>query len=443
MNKNKIIFAIIWIILFLALALTVLNLNKWWTVKKTVKRDIGTFNVWIFWDDKSKFSAFITNFKKRYPKYNNFNFIVESFSDYEAYFYTLTSAFNKWLWPDIFVLNWSEVSVLQDQALYIDSQTISVNDFRKNYKAVFSDLIYKAENWKEYLIGVPIWYETLWIFYNRRYFNWEDMKTWEDLNKKIYDLEEIKTDVIPLWIWNWSTVKYSSDILTQFFVLDGITSVIDISSKNVLQAFSVYQNYWDENYQNAYNTIAPIYSSENNIKLFSQWKIWAIIWYPRTLFDIDKYGYSKHFLLASPFPRYLVWDSSKTLVNYNYFAINRDTVNKTLAKDMLKYMTSKEWAANYLNNFPYYLPAMIDLEWYVMEEKIYDKYNIIYKDFYSYNTEFVSFDKGIKAIYDRELTNLIDTKTNNSSKLFESFKNKLICATKKALTLKSLSVSCK
>jgi hypothetical protein len=77
-----------------------------------------------------------------------------------------------------------------------------------------------------------------------------------------------------------------------------------------------------------------------------------------------------------------------------------------------------------------------------MEEKIYDKYNIIYKDFYSYNTEFVSFDKGIKAIYDRELTNLIDIKTNNN-KLFESFRNKLVCKTKKALTLKSLSTACK
>lgn len=443
MNKNKIIFIIIWLVLLGLIFLAVINLNSWSDPKTKVKKDKWTFTVWTFWDDKTKFLAFLNEFKKTHPVYSSYNFVVENFSDYEDYFYSLTSAFNKQQWPDLFVLNWNEKSVLQNQALYIDSDIISVNDFRRNYKWVFSDeLIYKADNNKEYLIWIPVWYETLWVFYNRRYFSSDDLETWEWVDKVISDLSINNRLIIPLWMWNWSTVDYSYDILTQFFLLDSIESISKLSWQNITQAFSLYQKYWDISDKNWYNSLLPVSSPKNNIELFSNDKIWAIIWYPRTLFDIDKYWYWKAFLLATPFPRYAVWWTDYSFVNFNYFSVNSDSINQDLWMDILKYMTTKEWASVYLNNFPYYLPAMIDLEWYVMEEKILDKYNIVYRDFYNSATELKTFNKWIKNIYDKEVVRLLDTPTDNQV-LFENFKNILVCKTKKALTLTNLSTVCK
>ncbi len=443
MNKGKIMFLIIWIVIIWIIFSIVLDLKSDKNPRKIVKRNTKTFVVWTLWDDKTKFQNFISEFKKSNNKYETINFVVENFANYEEYFYSLTSAFNKGVWPDVFVLNWNEKSVLQDQSLYIEPSVISSNDFRKKYKWVFSDeLIYKAKNNKEYIIGVPVWYETLWIFYNRRYFNSSNLKTWEWVNEIIYKLSDKNTNIIPLWIWNWSTVAYSYDILTQFFLLDWVKSIYKLAWKNISQAFLLYQKYWDIKYENGYNSLLPISSNKNNIELFSHDKIAAIIWYPRMLFDIDKYGYGKNFLLASPFPRYLIWWSDYTFVNYNYFSINRDSINTSLWIDLLKYMTTKEWASVYLNNFPYYLPALIELEPYIMEEKILDKYNIIYKDFFNSNTELKTFNKWIKSIYDNEVIKLLDKERNNQ-KSFENFKSKLACITKKALELKNLSVTCK
>ena len=56
-------------------------------------------------------------------------------------------------------------------------------------------------------------------------------------------------------------------------------------------------------------------------------------------------------------------------------------------------MTTDRGAEEYLDIFTHYLPAKISLEDDMLEEKIDDNYNVVYKDFYDRDSLLVSFNK--------------------------------------------------
>ena len=449
MSKNKIILSIIWgilwiIVLFLVFSLPNSNNNK--TVNRTA---IWPFNIWIVWDSKTKFQTVIEDFKIKYPQYTNNEIIIESFDSYKDYYYSLLSAIVKWQAPDLFILNSSEKApIFSDQVAWISPDLINPIDFRKKYKPFFEDDLIMAspnEDWtvSEFLLWLPVWYETLWIFYNKRYVKASDIKTLSGLNNIIPTLKKKRPDLIPIWIWNWSTVYWSSDIITQFFMLwKWINSIENLDSSSIKEPLVSYLRYWDKNWENGYNSkfIDLSTSWENNLSLFSKWETYMVIWFPRMIDEINKKWFSKNFLLASPFPHYFTWDG-KTYANYNYFVINKDTKASKLAGNILKYLSSDVWAEKYLSEYPYYLPALLSLESDKLEEKINSSYNIVLWDFYDSDYLLWSFDKWVKNIYDTEITSILDG-TSNYLTDFDTLKNKLICKTKKFNTLMNLSRSC-
>ena len=146
MNKNKIIFAILGIILLGLLILLVTNLTK--SQQNTNTSSTGrAFRIWILEDEVGKFQEYMTLFKEQSQSYKNKEIMVESFSDVESYKETLTAAFLSGNGPDIFLLNNSENSPLENQIMGIDPAIVSPNDFRLRFKPVFgSDLIITDEN---------------------------------------------------------------------------------------------------------------------------------------------------------------------------------------------------------------------------------------------------------------------------------------------------------
>lgn len=451
MNKNKIIFAIIWLILIWFIVFWVLSLKTSNELNNT-STNKTQFSIWIFWDDKKIFEEFINDFKVANSNYKNANIVVESFSDYEEYYLALWASLANWKSPDIFVLNNSEKnSIFSNIIKWLNPEIINPNDFRKNFKWVFSDdlvLTYTPKEWEkteqiEYVIWIPVWYETLWVFYNARYVKDNDLKSLSSLNSIISELKEKYPDVIPFWMWNWSTVYNSADIITQFFMFDNwIWSLNDIDWEKIKQAFSTYFMYWDEQWDNNYNSrFSELMSSwKDNLSLFSNWEIFMIAWYQSLINKIDKNGYSASLLRAAPFPHYFT-SEWKTLVNYNYFVLNDKTLNSQLGYDFLKYLNSDIWATAYLKRFPYYLPALLSLETDKLEEKIHPNYKVVLKDFLENNPVLSSFDKWMKSIYDKSITNILDD-SNTYETQFEKSKKNIICKTKKFTEFTDLSKSC-
>jgi ABC-type glycerol-3-phosphate transport system substrate-binding protein len=454
MNKNKIIFAVLWVLVLIAIIYIVMLINgSTKLAQQPNKTTTGTFNIWIVEDEKEKFNELINLFKQKNKAFAGINFVVESFSNYEEYFYTLQSAIIAGKAPDIFVLNNNEKTIFEEQISGLDPTLINPQNFRKDFKQFFwDDLIRttkiqnpedKKEQVVEFLAWVPVWYETLWIFYNRRYVESKDVSSWSVIASATKSIKERNSDVIPIALGNGSTVPYSSDILTQFFMLNGINTINETDGNKMKEWLSTYLSYGDTEGENAYNAklMELVNSWKNGLDLFSKDEVAMIIWYPRMIKDINEKGFKKTFLLASPFPHYYISDG-KSLVNYNYFVVNKNTKNFPLATTFLSYLASEEWENAYLNAYPYYLPALVKLEEKRLGEKISPNFNIVLKDFYNPDFIFSSFDKWLKVLYDTEVSNILDD-TSNAINSFDTFKNILLCKYNKIVKFEKLSFVCK
>ena len=193
MNKNKIIFAVIWVILIILLLVWLIAM-KWWKKGWVVTKNASwTFKIWIVWDKKSSFESVLTHFKEKNKSFSSVDYEVESFPNYEEYSNALTSAIIKWVAPDLFVINNNETSIFEEKILAIPEEIINTNGFRKSYEWVFiDDLLIKGEtkdedgSYDEFLKWLPVWYETLGIFYNKQFwFSQSDFASFGHLKKWI------------------------------------------------------------------------------------------------------------------------------------------------------------------------------------------------------------------------------------------------------------------
>lgn len=453
MNKNKIIFSIIWVVIIWLIILWVSVLNS--SSGQTNRDRLSTedFKIWTYNLDTTKLEDILKEFKSSNSAYDKKNIVVENFSDYSDYEESLKSSIIQWNSPDIFLINNFEKSYIETQTIWINPLLINPNDFRKNYKTfLWDDLIWKIENWSwqtvEFVKWIPVWYETLWVFYNKKYWiKSTDLDSWAAVSNVVNTIKERNPEVIPLWIWNWSTVYDSKDIITQFFMLsweDGIDNFAWISDVWFKEAFATYYSYADEKWNNWYDSKFEDMkvSWKTNLDLFNQWDLAMMIAYPSLVEKMDWKWFNKSFLFAEPFPHYFS-SKWKTLVRYNYFVVNKNTKDETLAFDFLKYLSEEKWAKEFLNSFTYFLPALVSLEKEKLGEKINSSYNIVLGDFYKEwdDSLFSSFDKWITSLYDSEITNILD----NTMSYIEEVKNfqKLIqCKYNKFYNLQNLSSNC-
>lgn len=444
MNKNKIIFLVIWVILLISFISIIFILNSKWGKKTTWWK--WNLSIWIIWDDKAKFNEVLNDFKTKVPKYKNNNFDIVSFSNYEEYYNSLVWAFLSWKAPDIFSLNNNDSNFFDLQVLWIDPAIISPDDFRKNYDSVFSnDLIRKTkvdDKEVEFLAWIPLWYETLWLFYNFREIKWKKLSTWSYINDVIRQVEQ-DSGKVWIWIWNWTTVAVVEDIITQFLLLDWIEKLSDASWDKLKASISNYIRFGDENMENKYNKYYKdlVWTPKNNLNLFSEWEVQMVLGYPRLLEQIDKNWFDKSFLRAEPFPTYNQ-DKWKLLVNYNYLVINKNTKNNELALDMMWYFASQEWQKKYLEKFSYYMPSMLSLLNDRLEENLKEWYTLKYKNFYNPNLELTTFNKWIKTVYDKEVSQILDSEVN-SVDLFDILRKRLLCMSNKMISWEGLETSCK
>ncbi|MCD5380405.1 extracellular solute-binding protein [Candidatus Gracilibacteria bacterium] len=425
-------------------------LNGKSTVAPTTARSSGDFKIWIVGDSKNKFEEFLSTFRLENKSISDVNIIVESFPNYEEYSRALTSAMIKGIAPDIFVLNNNETSIFEEKITDIPTDIISPIDFKKNYRGIFTDdLILESvqgddpESRVEFLKGFPVGYETLGIFHNRRFrFKPSDFNSLASLNSAITRTK--KLNVTPLGIGNGSTVVDAQDILSQFFLLHKVDSLENADATKIKQALGVYAGYGAKNGENAYNELFTNTKAtgKTNIDLFTENDLAAIVAYPRAVLKLQALGFSSKMLFSAPFPHFHSADGG-TLANYNYFVVNSDSEQKDIAFTFLKYLNSDAGSSAYLDKYRYYLPARLNLEAEMIEQKVSNYFDsVVLGDFYTNDkTPLSSFNKGNKIIFDREVISVLD---NFSGYLndFSEFKTSTLCKTEKILNLKDLGVSC-
>lgn len=442
MNNKKIIFlAILWFFAIIIVVIVFLMSSSTNNNKK--QTDSNNFKIWILNDNKESFMSFVEDFKKNTSN-TSFSPKVESFDNYEEYNNALASAIIKWEAPDLYMLNNNEKSIFLENAVWINPEIISPDDLRTYFKPFFGDDLilssWEEDNKTEFLVWVPFWFETLWIYFSlSKIADVKKLKSFSDIKVFINDFHDSKPWLTVFWIWRWNTVINSSDIIAQFFMSEWIKSIYWINSSDIKTSVSEYFNYssWDNNYALLDKNLKEQW--ENNLDAFSRWDVAMIFWYPRNIHDIDEKWFSKRTLRATNFPDF--FNESEKLANYNYFVINKNSKNMQIANEFLKYLFSEEWQLNYLEKFKYYIPARVSVYSDLKDLKIHDDYHIKLNNFYNLEATYSSFDKWIKSNFDLNLPKMLDEEINYLDN-FTKFFSKLACKSNKIIKLENLSESC-
>lgn len=441
-SRNKLILYIIaWLLAFflasILLIMFIWNKNKW---PKTI--NTADFVIWTVWDIYTNSTNLTDDFKKK--AWINWNVIIKSFSSYDDYSSALSYALNSWTWPDIFVLNNNEAkTVFENNIIWIDPSIVNPNDFRKNYKSFITDqLIAKNDKEQEYLIWLPVWYEALWIFYNRKFVKAEDVSSLDSLNNFIRKLRQDFPDVIPIWIWNWTTVPYSEDIFTQLMLSEWAAKNFNsIDSQRIQWAVAEYTNFWDTQLENKYNEkyLELSASKQNSIDLFANGETFMVVWYPKLINEISKKWFWPSFLQATTFPT--EWRNWASLINYNYFVLNKYSNKLWIAQKFISYLSSIDWMKKYFETFPYYIPASNALEKEMTEQNIHDKYKITISDFFNPTYNYTWFDKWMISFFDREIRKILDNPVSAVDEI-TSLQEKISCKSWKIFNLSNIDKSC-
>ena len=442
-NRNKIILFIVWwiLIFFIVVMLIIMLFNQKSREKKTANNE--NFTIWMVWDSAERSTDLIDGFKK-FSKTKK-DVVIESFNNYEEYSYALTNAIANGTAPDVFVLNSNEKeSIFQWQTTWIEPDIVNPNSFRKDYKTFLSDqLIAKTDKWVDYLVWMPVWYEVLWVFYNRRFVNGSDVDSASSLRSAVKKLKEKNPDSIPVAIWNWAAVDFAEDIATQFILTAWENRSIEQLDRKAIQKWLWnYVDFWDEEWDNKYNTRLEEMkiAKQTWVDLFSKGETLIIAGYPRLSEKISDKWFSSNFLAAAPFPN--EWEKSwKALVNYNYFVINKDTNKLDVANLFMQYLFSNDWIKAFLEAYPYYLPAVSEFDKWNEEQKIHKNYNIRIADFYNDSLEYTTFDKWLKTDYDEKLKAMLDNERTVIDE-FSKLQKVTNCRTSKIFSQKDIWKNC-
>lgn len=443
MNKTKIIFAILGIILLWLIILLVTNLSN-----SNERRPVSSawdLTLWTLYDDEGSFKDIVNDFKTKYPQYNSKKIEVESFWDYYTYERALSNALISESAPDIFALLNTQSSPLENAVSVISPSKISPNDFRVNYKPIFSQdlIISDPENpSSEYVVWVPFWYETLGVLYNRRYFTRpSELEDWSSVITSMKEITQRSWTIVPLAVGNASWVSRYASIIMSFLWLEGAESLKAANNNQIKQVFSFYKAFFENSGDNRYSILSAPLTGKTDIDFFTEGDVAAMIWFPRDIQEIDKIGYQSNFLYAAPFPKYAGSEVVQS-VEYRYFVANNNSPHGIFVEDFLTYLASQDGQEKIIETFPYYLPAHLSVEERVLEQKIYPDYNIVYKNFIHPDARNISFDTWDLHQFETSLWTVLEM-DSGLERSFSQTQKYILCSSNKANSLLNLSSSCK
>lgn len=375
MSSNKIIFLSIagTIVIWILIAFWALNRNS--ATKNAAQK--WSLTVWIVGDTTEWYDTLTAGFHEYAPEYKNVSITFKKFSDYSSYQKILLSTLADQKWPDIFMVDADADNILRDKVDPIPSEYINISDFAKRFDDVFLPLLESSGSSKSaitYLRGVPLWYETLGIFYNKSLLV-NIPKTWNDVSNMYTD--GTSPEVFPVNIWLGPRyTPYTTDILGLFLLQDGSKSYKEIGSHE--KSITNYLSYWhsaitgkqewtpDGTIENTTLSDMETSLSEDKlttIDLFIRGKIAFVIGYPTMIKDIEdakKRAGSEAInaiILTEKIPQKSLAGDMKNIAKYRYLWLSKTSQNSLLWAKFLDYLLTEDAEKRFLEAFPLYIPA--------------------------------------------------------------------------------------
>lgn len=431
MSQRKILFFVIVGVVLISIVIAVNLISK-----KNVKVEIpSSLTIWINDGTTESYKGIIDGFKSYAPEYAKMNIVFEKkTSDPSQYRTLLLNTFADGKGPDIFMLHKWEDIVLEGKIEPIPWSLLSIQDFEKKYDDIFRPLIVQSwsiEDGKEYLMGVPMGYETLGIFYNKWLLRTVP-RTWNELDALYNDwlgngkfpsnlglaprYTPNMSDIIGLLLWNRNMTSY----------------------KDILSAGTTFRSYTeygtasvgiDKNSSDPYtsrisltNTIDQMNSEKTTtFDMFMRGEIGMIFWYPSTVSELEKAQKRawtlavNDVILTERIPKDSTWGKKKNLAKYSYFWVSKTSKNGIAAAKFLEYLMTSDAMQKFLKEYPYLISAQREFHPSQANNRLSDVLARTRLDAFipEFDEELINFDYWLKPEFDNFLDKYIDR--NSSS----------------------------
>lgn len=378
MSLRKIIFLII---IGITLLWIIIGITLLWSKSEKKVEIPKEITIWITDGSTEWYTDIIAWFKTFAPEYKNTKINIEKkISDPIRYRTILLSTLTDGTGPDIFMLNSWDDKVLEWKREPIPESILPIANFEKENEEIFQGLLTgssdKEGNWT-FLMWVPLWYETLGIFYNKWLLR-SIPKTWDEV-ESLYS-QDLGSGRYPTNLGLWPRYTPNAlDVIAGFSTEDFPWYKTLWSSNGILASYLGFRNLnmkvqeWTEE-----DIYSPLKSSstlmsdlekdkKTTFDLFMQWDIAMIVGFPSTVLELEKstkrswINSIENLVYTANAPSNSLNWKKRNIARYTYLSISKLAKNPIAAAKFLEYLMTDEWTRKIQEAYPYIIPPKPNL----------------------------------------------------------------------------------
>ena len=203
-----------------------------------------TLEIWGISDDSKTFLPIINSFQKKYP-YIHINYTEKDDANYHE---DILTAFSDNQNPDIFMLWNSNLPYYENKISYLDltnDKDFTLFDLNKTYPQIVKDRLLNGN----YLFGIPLYVDTLALYYNQDIFNNYNIAlppvTWEEILNLIPNLRRINNQGqitrSAIALGSSYNVQWNFDIISALMMQYG-SNIVDVNKKETTLKYDLLVN---------------------------------------------------------------------------------------------------------------------------------------------------------------------------------------------------------
>jgi len=352
-QKNIVIIAvsIVFIIIFIGIVF-----------HRTSSRPV-TLEMWGIIDDPHVISSLTTKYHRLHPNVT----IKYTAKKQDTYHQELLQAFASDKSPDIFMLFGNWLPLYEDKITPLKIQRDNIFNL-KTLNELYPEAVSQELVQDEYLKGIPLYIDTLALYYNKDIFNYYNIAlppaTWEEVLQLVPQLRKTNPQGqitrVAITMGTGSNTNWSTDILAALMMQKG-SSVIDPQTKKVTFQESIREP------GSSYKTTSPgkealnfytqfanprsryyTWSGEflNSIPVFIMDKTSMLIGYNRTQKIIKENNPGLNYGIA-PLPHFADSTTNVNVASIMAIVVSKRSSHSKIAWDFLKFLAQKDNAQFY------------------------------------------------------------------------------------------------
>ena len=231
-------------ILFIAISIVVCIIFLGIKFHKTKQTPV-TLEAWGILDESKTFLSIIENYQRKYP-YIKINYTLKNESTYHD---EILKAFSNNQAPDIFIINGSHLPYYENKISPLNlkkDKDLNLFDLNQTYPNIVKNALIKDD----YLFGVPLYIDSLALYYNQDIFNYYNIAlppaTWEEVLNLVSSLRRTNAQSqitrAAIALGSSSNIRWDFDIISTLMMQYG-SNIVNTNKKQTTFNYKIeYKN---------------------------------------------------------------------------------------------------------------------------------------------------------------------------------------------------------